>query len=170
VVKLNAVDCSQWSGELTVDEAIEMFSVGITTVIVATGPGDYGHLAHQQATAAVAAGLAVEGYLFLEFGFDPVAWVKDALADLEGIPVARWWLDVEDTEGGRDWAPERRGAYVQIALDTFATAGIFAHLYSGGWYWRPYMGNTTRFADQGRLLWNSYYDGDPDIDGLPYDG
>lgn len=32
---------------------------------------------------------------------DPEWWVREALARLDGLPVARWWLDVEDTEHGR---------------------------------------------------------------------
>lgn len=167
---LNCVDMSRWGGELTADEAAEMKAAGITTVIVASGPGGYGLMARQQGETAVAAGLRLEAYTFLEFESDPEWWVREALSRLDGLPVARWWLDVEDIEHGRDWTPEQRVAYVQRALDTFATAGVFAHVYSGGWFWRPYMGDTDTFARQGRKLWNAWYDGDPDIDGLPYGG
>lgn len=167
---LNCVDMSRWGGELTADEAEAMRAEGIATVIVASGPGGYGLMARQQADAALAAGLRLEAYTFLEFASDPEGWVREALARLHGLPVARWWLDVEDTEHGRDWTPEQRIAYVQRALDAFAAAGVFAHIYSSGWFWRPYMGDTDVFARQGRKLWNSWFDGDPDIDGLPYGG
>lgn len=167
---LNCVDMSRWGGELTAEEAACLKAAGIATVIVASGPGGYGLMARQQAEAAVAAGLRLEAYAFLEFESDPEWWVREALARLEGLPVARWWLDVEDTEHGRAWTPEARIAYAQRALDAFAAAGVFAHVYSGGWFWRPYLGNTDVFALQGRKLWNSWYDGDPDVDGLPYGG
>jgi len=94
----------------------------------------------------------------------------EALASLDGLPVARWWLDVEDVDRGRAWTPEQRIAYVQRALDAFAAAGVFAHIYTGGWFWRPYMADAGAFVRQGRKLWNSWYDGDPDVDGLPYGG
>jgi len=168
--ELNCVDMSRWGGDLTADEAAAMKSEGITTIIVASGPGGYGLMARQQAEAALAAGLRLEAYTFLEFESDPERWIREALARLEGLPVARWWLDVEDTEHGRDWTPEQRIAYVQRALAALAAGGVFAHVYSGGWYWRAYMGDTEVFARQGRKLWNSWYDGDPDVDGLPYGG
>ncbi len=168
--ELNCVDMSRWGGELTPEEAAAMKTAGISTVIIASGPGGYGLMARQQGEAAVAAGLRLEAYTYLEFESDPEWWVREALARLDGLSVARWWLDVEDTEHGRSWTPEQRIAYVQRALDAFAAAGVFAHVYSGGWYWRPYMGNTDVFARQGRKLWNAWYDGDPDIDGLPYGG
>ncbi len=166
----NCVDMSRWGGELTAEEAACMKSAGIATVIVASGPGGYGLMARQQAEAALTAGLRLEAYTFLEFESDPAWWVREALARLDGLPVARWWLDVEDTEHGRDWTPEQRIGYVQRTLDAFAGAGVFAHIYSGGWFWRPYMGNGDAFARQGRKLWNSWYDGDADVDGLPYGG
>lgn len=170
MTKLNCVDMSRWGGELTADEAAAMKAAGIATVIIASGPGGYGLMAGQQAGTTLAAGLRLEAYTYLEFESEPEWWVREALARLDGLPVARWWLDVEDTEQGVDWTPDRRIAYVQRALDAFAAAGVFAHVHSGGWYWRPYMGNTDAFARQGRKLWNAWYDGDPDIDGLPYGG
>lgn len=168
--ELNCVDMSRWGGDLTAEEAAAMKAEGIATVIVASGPGGYGQMARQQAEAALAAGLRLEAYTYLEFESGPEWWVREALARLNALPVARWWLDVEDTEHGHSWTPEQRIAYVQRALDAFTAAGVFAHIYSGGWYWRPYLGNTEVFARQGRKLWNAWYDGDPDVDGLPYGG
>lgn len=168
--RLNCVDMSRWGGELTPSEAACMAAQGVHTVIVATGPGGYGLLALQQAEAASAAGMRVEAYVFLEFESEPEWWVQQALWRLEDFPVARWWLDIEDTEHGRDWHWSRRRAYAQRALEEFGRSGIFAHIYTGGWYWRPYMGDWLGPASEGRLLWNSYYDGDPDVEGLPYGG
>ncbi|MGE5597143.1 MAG: GH25 family lysozyme [Hyphomicrobiales bacterium] len=168
--ELNCVDMSRWGGELTAEEAACLKAGGIATVIVASGPGGYGQMARQQAEAAVATGLRLEAYTYLEFESDPEWWVGQALSRLDGLPVARWWLDVEDTEHGRSWSPEQRIAYVQRAIDAFAAAGVVAHIYSSGWFWRPYMADTDAFARQGRKLWNSWYDGATDVDGLPYGG
>jgi hypothetical protein len=168
--ELNCVDMSRWGGELTAEEAAAMKAEGIATVIVASGPGGYGLMARQQAETAAAAGLRLEAYTFLEFESDPQWWVREALTRLDGLPVARWWLDVEDTGHGRSWTPAQRVAYARRALDAFTAAGAFAHVNSGRWFWRPYMGDTDVLARQGRKLWNSWYDGDPDVDGLPYGG
>jgi len=170
MTELNCVDMSRWGGALTAEEAAAMKAAGIATVIVASGPGGYGLMARQQGESAVAAGLRLEAYTYLELESDPERWAAEALGRLDGVPVARWWLDVEDTGHGRAWTPAQRIAYVQRALDAFGADGVFAHIYSGGWYWRPYMGNTDVFARQGRKLWNAWYDGDRDINGLPYGG
>lgn len=167
---LNAVDMSRWGGELTPTEAACMATSGIHTVIVATGPGGYGLMALQQAEAADAAGMTVEAYVFLEFDSDPIWWVRESVARLEDFPVARWWLDIEDTENGQSWTPAQRLAYAgsaAIALDNIT--GKRAGIYTGGWYWRAQMGNAQLFS-LGRLLWNSYYDDGPAVNGLPYGG
>lgn len=166
--KPNAVDMSNHGGALTADEVRAMANAGIDTVIVGTGPGWYGLQSRQQAESAQAGGMRVEAYTYMEFTSDPEGWVDAALASVGDTPVRRWWLDVEDTRA--TITPQERIALTRRALARFQHHGIFAGIYTGGWYWRPYMANTDAFAKEGRPLWNSYYDGDPDIDGLPYGG
>ncbi len=92
--ELNCVDMSRWGGELTGDEAAAMKATGISTVIVASGPGGYGVMARQQGESAVAAGLRLEAYTYLEFESDPEWWVGQALAGFEphGVQVV---IDVD---------------------------------------------------------------------------
>ena len=163
---------SRWGGELTRAEAECMRASGIHTVIVATGPGGYGLMALQQAEMAHAVGLRVEAYVFLEFESDPEWWVREAVMRLEQAPyVARWWLDIEDIDHGKDWSVQHRREYADAAIMALdAMTGMYSGVYTGGWFWRPYMGDWRTFANENRPLWNSYYDGYADVDGLPYGG
>lgn len=38
-------------------------------------------------------------------------------------------------------------------------SGLLPLNYSGGWFWGPYLGNTSRYSEAGHLNWGSLYDG-----------
>jgi hypothetical protein len=156
---------SMHGGPLVADEAACLVENSIEVAIIGSGPGNYGKWTEQQATAAHAAGMKVEGYTFLEWGYVADIWVRSAIRSFGAMRPSRLWIDVEDTSirPPLDWE-----AYVQTALDEVRAHGIETGIYTGGWYWRGHLGNSTAFAHE--KLWNSYYDGDPDIDGLPYGG
>ncbi len=171
---LNCVDVSKWGGDLTATEAECMKSSGIETVVVASGPGGYGIQTEQQALAVLAAGMVLEIYTYLEFEQDPSAWADHAVAALRSVPkgsVARWWIDVEDTANGVAYTPAQRALEVDQCIDRFELHhDIRPHIYSGRWYWDSRMIGINHYAADGRWLWNSWYDDDPDPDGLPYGG
>lgn len=162
-----AVDMSRWGGDLTAQEAYGLQQEWISTVILATGPGGYSTNFHVQADDAVAAGLRLEVYIFLEWTGHPKAWVREglqAIADYRDL-VERIWIDVEDTQHPVpvDWMDQ-----LTAALDEAELWGKPVGIYTGRWYWVGHLGNSQEFAE--RQLWNSWYDNDPDIDGLPYGG
>lgn len=159
---------SNHSSELTLTEAAELKAKGYTTVIVGTGPGVYGEATVQQATAALAVGMNVEAYVYLEGDADPRWWVEQAVKTLRGTPVARWWLNLEEAPVG---TLDDIIAFVNAALDELDTlTGQLTGICTAGWFWKSVMQNTDVFAKQGRKLWNAWYDEDPDIDGLPFGG
>lgn len=159
------VDMSKWGGPLTADEAACMVANGVQVCIVASGPGNYGEWTLQQAQAAQAAGMALEGYTFLEWAYNARLWVRSAIQRFGAARPRRLWVDVEDTSipPPLDW--ER---YVSEALDEVRAHGLDTGVYTGRWFWAGHLGNVETFAHE--KLWNSWYDGDPDIDGLPYGG
>ncbi len=167
----NALDCSKWGGELTSTEAACMKDAGVRLLIVGTGnphPGGAGEWARQQAQAWLdAGGEILDAYIYLYFAGDPKAQVQQALVTLDGLPVRRWWLDAEDTESPL-LTPGQRGTFLDIALQELDRRSLDAGIYSGRWWWIPNMGNSSEFSEL--PLWNSYYDGVPDEDGLPYGG
>lgn len=166
--RLNAVDMSRWGGELTLEEALAMKALGVGLVIVGTGhPGGAGMFARQQARVADIAGLRVEAYIYLYMAGDAAEQVRQALATMEGLPVRRWWLDAEDVESP-ELSPADRRTFLHICVSILQGAKVPVGIYTGRWWWVPNMGDYDGFSPL--PLWNSYYDGDPDTDGLPYGG
>lgn len=173
---LNAVDMSMWGGELTSTEAQCMVDSGIKLIIVGTGrvvPGGLGQWSRQQAAMALDHGMLVDGYMYTYFEDEILPQVDRAIASVHGIPIRQWWANLEDVTPAalaRDVATRiARGVEVCERFDAVSPT-FAAGVGTGGWYWRPYMGDTDVFSRAGRPLWNAYYDGDPDTDGLPYGG
>jgi hypothetical protein len=57
---------------------------------------------------------------------------------------------------------------IHEAEETVRASGIEPILYSAKWWWVGHFGDPHDFAYM--RLWNAWYDGDPDHDGLPYGG
>lgn len=169
-----ALDMSKWGGDFTYEEAECAKESGVDTVILATGPGGYSSAFQIQVDDAIEVGLNIEAYTFLEWQSNPEWWIQQAVSRMGAWKpyIRRFWIDVEDIKHTPPPSLTGRIDYVQRAFDEAERllSDIQIGLYTGGWYWRrsDQMANTTAFRD--RLLWNSFYDGDPDIDGLPYGG
>lgn len=164
---LNCVDMSRWGGPLTEQEARDLWNLGVRHIIVGTGhPNGAGMWAHQQSSMWMAVngnkGATFDAYIYLYMAGMARQQVHDALAT---VSPRMWWLDAEDVESPWLTPAERRTFLVEcLAALGDRTVGI----YTGRWWWVPNMANSTAFAHL--PLWNSYYDGDPDTDGLPYGG
>ena len=164
---LNCVDMSNWGGPLTAEEVACLRAEGVRKVIVGTGaPNGAGAWARQQASMALNHGLAVDAYVYLYFAKAPAAAVRIAMGTLQGLPIGRWWLDAEADEEGV--SPQQRVTALSVCLDILATAHQATGIYTRRSWWLPYTGDTRVFAHE--PLWNAWFDGDPDTDGLPYGG
>lgn len=168
--RMNSVDMSKWGGPLTLQQALDMWAMGITNIKVGdgfAGVGGAGQYARQQADnwLCVSKDATLDAYIYLYMGGDPRVQVRQAIQTLQGYPVRRWWLDAEDQE-----SPEldywQRIHFLQDCLAELGDRP--AGIYTGRWWWVPMMANATAFAHL--PLWNSWYDNDPDEDGLPYGG
>jgi len=98
-------------------------------------------------------------YAFLYFGWPHERReVEHALrlAREEG-GIKRVWLDVEARPPHETWNmnPFERARIVRECVQQVREAGLQPGIYTGRWYWVPYMGNTTEFASL--PLWHSYY-------------
>ena len=115
-------------------------------------------------------------YCFLYFGLSHErVEVHNALNIARQVGgIKRIWLDVEarpphEREG---MTPEGRIAAVRECVRMIEQAGYRPGIYTGLWYWVPYMGNTTEFAHL--PLWYANY-GDnsgnrPPIRGVNFGG
>lgn len=172
-----AVDVSNYSSALTPEALAAWKADGVELVLVQAIDPPAGFPAgktRDQVQACLDAGLVVDAYIYLWFDAD-VGDIQRKLALLDGLPIRRLWLDVEDESAARyDWAAcEAKVRDALNACDSFAVTGIDrTGIYTGGWFWRSdqYMANTTTFAD--RELWDSNYaDGIADTAAFkPYGG
>jgi hypothetical protein len=158
-----AVDISNWQGPLTTERIACLQARGVQHVVVRASLEDAARraLAQQQAGAVRAAGLGLSVYVWVYFTRDaPGALVAAATDLMEGFQPARYWLDVEDVEHAYP-APAANAAWLRAALQAFQDRGIPAGIYTGRWYWVPYLGNTEEFA--GWPLWVAQWDQVPDV-------
>lgn len=167
------IDVSNYTSALTPVALNTWKAAGVGLVIVQAidpPPGYPVGETAQQCQAVVDAGdLALDAYLYLWFGEAEAAW-RRKLALLDGFPIRRLWLDVEDTTPG--FTPVQRIASVAAALrvcDRYPTRLNPTGIYTGRWWWVPYVSNTTAFAD--RPWWPSQYDYIADTTQItPYGG
>ncbi len=172
---LKATDCSNYTSDLTTDglEAWKAEGVGLVIVQAIDPPPNYPPgKTREQIQQCLAAGFAVDAYLYLWFSLGPDD-ITRKLSLLEGLPVRQLWLDVEDTAAS-EYDQMTKETKVQVALslcDAFMVNGPRTGIYTGGWFWADphYMNNTPKFSD--RKLWTAQYDGIPDATVFtPYGG
>jgi GH25 family lysozyme M1 (1,4-beta-N-acetylmuramidase) len=160
-----AVDISNYTGPIDPQHVDAWRQAGVGLVIVQAidpPPGYPAGCTRQQLSTLRDAGMAAEAYIYLWFDAD-VGTVQHALSLVDGLPIRRIWLDLED-KAAANYNQAATEAKVQAALDA-CDAYANAHgmpttgIYTGNWFWSDpkLMGNTIRFNN--RLLWDSHYDG-----------
>lgn len=172
-----AIDLSNYTTPFDADGAKQMYDAGVRRAIVqfvAPGFEEY----KTQIPALQAAGIEVEGYVFIWFT-DGIAAViqrvRWACEQAKIYRLARMWLDCEqsDAAAGRpafDYtnapvSPTIRAAIAEVVAHAMATG-----LYTAKWWWVPGASNSDEFSKQGIPLWDAHYDEDPDIDDANYGG
>lgn len=168
----NVLDMSRWSGPLLEDTARQMIAGGVVLLIVGDGNpvvGGAGMYAAQQAKVWLdAGGKLLDAYVYLDFGSNALQQIRTATATLGDFPVRRWWLDAEDTANPQLTA-RARADFLDQCIAELQAQGKLVGIYTGKWWWPTNMGQYSEdFANL--PLWNSYYDGDPNMSGLPYGG
>lgn len=163
-----AADLSNYTSDLSVASLEAWKGNGITHAIVQAIDPPAGYppgKTRGQVVFLAANGFTVDAYIWLWFalGLDDI---HHKLSLLDGLPVQRLWLDVEDlaAENYNQGACEEKVAQALAACDGWQTArGVTlpTGIYTGWWYWtdQRYMGKSTAFSD--RDLWDSNYDGHP---------
>lgn len=158
------IDISNYSSALNQSALAAWKRDGVGLVItqaVDPPPGYPAGKTRAQCQAVIdAEGIALDAYLYLWYAQSASDW-KRQLALLDGFPIRRLWIDVEDTSAG--FNPTQRIAKVAAALavcDVYPTRLGITGVYTGSWHWIPALANTTAFSD--RPWWPSQYDYDPD--------
>lgn len=173
-----AVDLSNFTDPLDADTVQDLVGAGVRRCIVqAVAPGYTSH--QQQVPVLRAAGIEVEGYVFIWFtdGIPAVdARVEWACNEFANLGIKMVWLDCEQAEAvaGRrrfDYVNEMTSPTIRAAVSvTYRFTDMKCGIYTAGWWWIPGTTNSTEFSRMGLPLWDAFYDGDPDIDLANYGG
>lgn len=162
-----AFDVSNWNGDLA-DELAVAAAEGVSGFVVRLSLESDWHraLAVAQLEQVAAAGLKLDGYLWVYWDWSPEESVERALglAEQAGVAVGRLWLDCEDGQPGRAAVEEWLGRAVAAAGARGQTVGI----YSAAWWWTAYAGDSDRF--KALPLWAADYDGRPELERPGFGG
>lgn len=156
-----AVDISNWSGEITLENVRCWKRNDVTRVII----GTQNEVITRQQIAAITnvGGVELEAYVYLYDNYIAFAdQVDEAIRRFYGYPVRRLWLDCEfATSAPPDVVVER----IQRAIDACRVAGIPYGIYTGQWWWVPTTNNSTAFAHES--LWFANYPTPPPEKNVP---
>lgn len=116
-------------------------------------------------TQARAHGMLVGAYHFLRYTSSGAAQAQNFLASIGGnVPAGDLpaMLDVEDVNDAA--SPAERTAIMKEWLDTVeAASGRKPMIYSGSWYWGPYMGSPAGYGGVYPMVWAAYTASCPNI-------
>lgn len=115
-------------------------------------------IARTMAQKAADGGLPILGtYAFLYFGLDTTGQTMAAIRVAKDFGIGTVWLDCESTgtlEDGHQ-THETRQRQLRDCVQLVEAHGLRAGIYTGSWWWPPYMANTAEFS---RLpLWHAAY-------------
>jgi hypothetical protein len=156
---MRAIDVSNYTGELSVDRVQswrDEHDVGLVIVQAINPPPNYPPGVTRQQCEAVlnAGGVALDVYFYNWFGRRD-GYLSDFADLVTDYPLRRVWLDVEDTSASQSFQDRINNVYSNLArLDDIFD--LQTGMYTGRWFWRPYMGDTYAFSD--RSLWDANYD------------
>lgn len=168
-----AVDLSNWGGELPASVVIKWKATGQVKAIVGVDlGGDHAMLARRQLQTSLAGGLEIDAYRFCYWNSNIESTLRLVASAIAGLPIGRVWLDFEDED-----APlvgyttqELVCAWIQNCLDV--ADRIWGRervgVYTARWWFNPWTGGSTRFSD--RTLYVAEYDGDPSLRFTPFGG
>ena len=147
-----AADVSVWETPLAQSQMDCFWDSGIRHVVVGTQDA---LVAHQQLDMAIARGMTVDAYVYIYWNRDITAQIADAFAMVDGYPVGRMWLDIEEppgTLGANTLIPRIQQG---LTACSSARAGVTCGIYTSPGWWKTYVGNTTSLTSTS--LWYALY-------------
>lgn len=150
------VDVSFWETPLAQSEMDCFWASGVRHVIV--GTQDEG-IAREQLAMAVSRGMTVDAYVYLYWNTSLTAQIDQAFRYVQGMPVGRMWLDIEQspgTLGSNTLVADVQQALAECQAQGAAAGGVQCGIYTGPGFWKTYMNDTTAFT--GTQLWWAEYD------------
>ncbi|MGE5180624.1 MAG: GH25 family lysozyme [Acidobacteriota bacterium] len=145
-----AVDVSVWETPLAQSQMDCFWDSGVRHVVVGTQDA---LVAHQQLAMAVSRGMTVDAYVYLYWNQDVTAQVTAAYQMVQGYPIGRMWLDIEQPPGSL--GSSKLIPAIQQALDACVANGAPCGIYTGPGWWKTYLGNAAAFPAV--PLWYALY-------------
>lgn len=172
-----AVDVSNYSGELSASQCQSLKANGVNKVIVQlVNPNILTH--RQQIPALLAAGIEVEGYVYVWFdandrngGFATgrTQWACD---EFRALTVGKMmWLDCEQSMHDTppfDYIHASTSPTIANCVSAVEQAGLNPGIYTAGWWWGPGVSNSAMWKDL--PLWDANYDGVQALTPVNYGG
>ncbi len=150
------VDCSNYTGELSMVQLQALLVAGVEFAIVGT---QYPDIARQQIQALEAGGIEVPAvYCFLYW--DGGDWLRVHDAFDFGKPV---WLDCEYVANPM-LSPQNISQQILDARSHCISVGLFAGIYTGAWWWPKYTNDLALDVP----LWHAAYQSRPESLMLPH--
>lgn len=160
------MDVSNYTGNLTAGQITAWKEAGIKRVIVRASIESEikKAIARQQCEMVAQEGLELHVYGW-PYLYEPLAVQIKAHCDLVyGLPVKRYWLDLEDN--AVIWDATQMVAKIREAVEA---ATLPMGLYTTAFWWQRWTGNSAEFASL--PLYYAHYDGDPTFaDYVPFGG
>lgn len=159
---ISGLDISNHQGELSVNWFRARLAEGWQHFIIRGGleRQAFRDLARRQAINAMDAGGTIDFYHWIYFSADnPVRLAQDAVATFGDLDRGIHWLDIEDP--GYVLSPVENVQWLHRCVQEFELADRQVGIYTGRWFWVPYMGNSREFTHL--ALWTADYDGVPDL-------
>ena len=174
------VNMSHWGRDLTDAEAVELYEKGVRIVSPGCGPGSFGWYCRQQAGVALANGLSLIPYHYIEHGLrrarygDDYAsvegWLGAGIAQYADLPVNWVVVDIEDRVSGQEVGPAAVRAEITHMLNVLVRHGYVPIIYTARYVWNELTDYWDGPALAGVPLWDAEYDGDPYNGFNPYGG
>lgn len=157
---LKGLDISNYNGVPSPGQLQSWRDQGIQHVVVRASleRQELSDIAHQQLQVLGDAGFRLAVYVWAYFSEDAVTTANEALSLYSEYSPDHYWLDCEETDPR--WAgtsPSQRVAWIHDFVGAVQAQGGKPGIYTGQWWWVPYMDNSAEFSDL--PLWDADYDG-----------
>lgn len=160
-----AVDVSNWSGLISIQQAQGIKDAGYGRAIVSTYDPT---VTRYQLESFRAVGLEAEAYVYMTFdGRTPESQIQQAHSVLNGTGIRRLWIDLEDGRASH-YSVQDTVFFIANALAEAQRLGFEFGIYTRRDWWMRQTGNSTQF--RGILLWDATNDHVPDLSFNPYGG
>lgn len=164
-----ALDVSNWQGDLT-DELELARREGVERIVVRLSLESDWHrqVATQQLRQVAAAGLELDGYVWVYWDWSPEATVDGALALAReaGVRLGCLWFDCEDGRPGRGVVED----WLARAVARAEAAGQACGIYTAAWWWTAEWGAGDSDGFRRLPLWRADYDGRAELETPGFGG